>query len=125
MHGGIAMRWTPGGRSTNIEDRRGESGGRGFGGGGGMRLGLGGTVVVLILSLIFGQDFFSLLGGGEGTTAVVPPGASAPSGPVSTTPAEEKLVQFISVVLDDAQGSWRRKFAASNLQYRDAKLVLF
>ena len=34
------MRWTPGGVSDNIEDRRG-SGGMGFGGGG-IRLGLGG-----------------------------------------------------------------------------------
>ncbi len=42
------MRWTPGGRSDNLEDRRGASGG-GFrsGGGGGMKLGLGGTVVWL------------------------------------------------------------------------------
>ena len=34
------MRWTPGGRSDNLEDRRGASGG-------GMKLGLGGTVVLL------------------------------------------------------------------------------
>lgn len=35
------MKWTPGGVSQNVEDRRGEGGGGGFRGfgGGGMRLG--------------------------------------------------------------------------------------
>ncbi|MEO7360115.1 MAG: hypothetical protein ABI120_07290, partial [Gemmatimonadaceae bacterium] len=42
------MRWIPGRRNENLEDRRGQSGGGfGGGGGGGIKLGLGGTVVVL------------------------------------------------------------------------------
>ena len=49
------MKWTPGGRSGNLEDRR-SMGGMGAG------LGLGGTVVVLALSLIFGRNLFSDLG---------------------------------------------------------------
>ena len=53
------MRWTPGGTSNDIEDRRDESGGGGGGFGfGGMRLGLGGLVLLFILSLIFKQNFF-------------------------------------------------------------------
>jgi hypothetical protein len=48
------MRWTPGGVSGNIEDRRGW-------GGGGLKLGIGGTLVLAVLSLIFGQDFLSLV----------------------------------------------------------------
>ncbi len=58
------MKWTPGGVSQNVEDRRGEGGGgggfRGFGGGG-MRLGLGGLIVLLVLSLIFKRNLFQLL----------------------------------------------------------------
>jgi predicted metalloprotease len=48
------MRWTPGGTSDDIEDRREESAG-GVGGGfgfGGMHLGLGGLPILIVLSLI-------------------------------------------------------------------------
>ena len=96
------MRWTPGGPSRDLEDRRGSSG-RGFGGGG-MRMGLGGMVVLAVLSLVFGQNFFSLAGGGGPVeTGAAPPGAE---GPVASTPAEDSLVLFVSVVLDDAQNVW-------------------
>ena len=112
------MRWTPGGRSDNLEDRRGASGG--FGGfGGGRGLGLGGIVVLLVLSLIFKQDFLSLAGGGGGAPS------SAPA-PIND-PAEEKSVQFLSFVLDDAQDTvWASLLPQTmNTRYSDARLVLF
>jgi len=112
------MRWTPGGRSDNLEDRRGASGG--FGGfGGGRGLGLGGIVVLLVLSLIFKQDFLSLAGGGGGAPS------SAPA-PIND-PAEEKSVQFLSFVLDDAQDTvWASHLPQTmNTRYSDARLVLF
>lgn len=110
------MRWTPGGRSSDLEDRRGSSGGFG---GGGMRIGLGGAAVLLVLSLIFKQNFFALVGGGGGG------GEPAASGPVASTPEEEKRADFVSFVLDDAQGTWDRLFQARGQQYQHAKLVLF
>ena len=112
------MRWTPGGRSDNLEDRRGASGG--FGGfGGGRGLGLGGIVVLLVLSLIFKQDFLSLAGGG----GAAPSSAPAPI----NDPAEEKSVQFLSFVLDDAQDTvWASLLPQTmNTRYSDARLVLF
>jgi hypothetical protein len=110
------MRWTPGGRSENLEDRRGASPG-GFGGGRG--LGLGGIVVLLALSLIFKQDFLSLAGGGGGS--------SAPSGDVAPVndPSEEPAVQFVSFVLDDAQGVWAQALPALGTPFQPARLVLF
>lgn len=111
------MRWTPGGRSSDLEDRRGSSGGFG---GGGMRIGLGGAAVLLVLSLVFKQDFFALLGGGGAGG-----GEPTASGPVASTPEEEKRVKFVSFVLDDAQGTWDRLFQARGQQYQHAKLVLF
>ena len=112
------MRWTPGGRSQDLEDRRGGGGGGGFLPGGGKGLGLGGVVVLLILSLVFKRDFLSLLGGGEGP-------AAAARGEVASSPEEEKLVDFVSFVLDDAQQTWDRLLPAQGASYRRAKLVLF
>jgi uncharacterized protein len=113
------VRWTPGGRSQDVEDRRGEGGsGGGFFPGGGRGLGLGGLVILLILSLIFKRDFLGLLSG-NGAQGV------APTGEVATSPEEEKLADFVSFVLDDAQGTWERLFAARGSSYRHAKLVLF
>ena len=59
--------------SQDVEDRRGEGGGRGLGMGGmrlpGGKLGIGGFVIVLVLSVVFKQDFFSMFDGGAGAPA--------------------------------------------------------
>ena len=117
------MRWTPGGTSNDIEDRRDESGGGGGFGFGGMRLGLGGLVILFILSLIFKQNFFALLGGGG-----APSTGSTVAGPPDTArdEAEKPLVQFVSVVLDDTQKTWGQLLPQqAGIPYRHAKLVLF
>ncbi len=116
------MRWTPGGLSGDIEDRRDQSGGGG-GGFGGMRLGLGGLLILFVLSLIFKQDFFALLGGGGASTS----GSAAVSRPDPARDAAEKpLVQFVSFVLDDTQKTWDQLLPQqAGTPYRHAKLVLF
>jgi predicted metalloprotease len=113
------MRWTPGGRSDNLEDRRGASGGGGFrgGGGGGVKLGLGGTVILLVLSLIFKRDLLTEFSGGVPGDAMAP---AAQQAPVADA-AEEQMVQFVSFVLDTAQASWHTLVPG----YQDARLVLF
>jgi len=97
------MRWIPGGSSSDIEDRRGSSGGGGFGIGG-APIGCGGAVILLVLSLLFHKNFFALLGSGDNGTQVA--GPAAQSRPVQQTPEEAKEVQFISFVLDDVQKTW-------------------
>ncbi len=118
------MRWNPGRRSENLEDRRGEGGRRmRMPGGGFGKLGLGGIVVLLVLSLVFKQDFLSMAGGGgDGGPLAALPGEGPPA---ATTPEEEKLVDFVSFVLDDAQGVWARLLPAEGTRYEDARLVLF
>ena len=94
------MRWTPGDRS-NIEDLRGRSG-VGMKAGG---LGIGGLLVLLILSWATGVDFLSLLGGGGGGAA--PTETVGTSGTVASSPEEEKLVDFVDAVTADSQMTWR------------------
>src|SRR5437764_8456934 len=97
------MRWTPG-SGSDIEDRRGSSGG-GFGGFGigGAPIGCGGAVILLVLSLLFHKNFFALLGTGQNGTQVSAP---AESRPVQETPAEHQEVEFVKFVLNDAQKTW-------------------
>jgi uncharacterized protein len=116
------MRWNPGDVSDNVEDERGSSGG-GFGGGG-LRLGLGGFILLAVLSLVFKTNFFSLLGGGGGGTASVGQQGPTQSRPLND-PNEQREVQFVSFVLDDAQNTWKQVLPKYGAQYRDAKLVLF
>jgi predicted metalloprotease len=112
------MRWTPGGVSGDIEDRRDSSGGGGFGfGGGGVPFGIGGLLVLLVLSFIFKRDLISpLLNSGSPGPATV----SRPEDPARKA-AESREVQFVSFVLDDAQSDWDKLIP----NYRHAKLVLF
>src|SRR5262245_8229606 len=92
------MKWTPGGRDS-IEDMRGRSSGMRIG----APLSIGGLLVVLILSWATGVDFLSLFTSEGGA----PPSASVgTSGAVATSPEEERLVDFVGAVMDDAQGTW-------------------
>jgi predicted metalloprotease len=117
------MEWTPGGQNDDIEDRRGESGGGSGGGGGfgGVQLGIGGTIIVGILSLVFHQNFFALLSHGGGTAPV------SRSAPTPALNAREKPeVDFVGAVLRDIQKSWEQILPAQTKRpYRHAKLVLF
>jgi uncharacterized protein len=114
-----AMRWTPGGVSRDIVDRRGAGGG-GFGFGRGPTIGCGGLIILLVLSLITGRNFFTFFD--DGAVSRSPASSTAP---VSQTPDEERTVQFVSFVLDDVQDNWEKSFADEGLKYERAKLVLF
>lgn len=117
------MRWTPGGSSDDVEDRRDQSGGGGGGFGfGGMHIGLGGLVILFILSLVFKQNFFALLGGGNVGT----PSATV-SRPNPTLDEKEKpLVQYVTFVLNDTQKTWDELLPQqAGTPYHHAKLVLF
>jgi uncharacterized protein len=122
------MRWDDKGPSEDLEDRRGESGGGGGGGFrlGGGKLGIGGFLVLLVLSVIFKTDLTGALGGGGG---VQMPGSSqeapANSGPVQSSAEETQLAKFLSFVLDDTQANWTRIFAAGGAEYPRTRLVLF
>jgi len=107
------MRWTPGDRG-NVEDMRGSSG-FGMKAGG---LGIGGLLVLLLLSWATGVDFLSLVGSGGS-----PPSDSVgTSGTVTTTAEEEKLVDFVGAVMDDTQATWQQLLGS---RYQTTKVRLF
>jgi hypothetical protein len=108
------MRWAPGGRSDDLEDRRGG----GFVGGG-LRIGAGGAVLLLVLSLVTGQNFFALLGNVIDTGPQDGGQVSAPSN------EDEPMVEFVSFVLDDVQNTWSKIFPVAGRNYERTKLVLF
>ena len=107
------MRWRGERQSTNIEDRRGLSAGK-FAVGGGL-----GTVLLMILALVFGFDPQTLL-------QQVP--EDQPSQVQSSRPQnaeEEELKQFVSVVLAKSEDVWQDVFRRNGRQYREPTLVLF
>jgi predicted metalloprotease len=110
LPGGAAMKWERGDRS-NIEDLRGRSG---FGMAG---LGVGGLLLLLVLSWLSGTNLFSLLDSmapGDATTGT--------SGEPRTTPQEERLVDFVDAVTNDVQDMWSQML---NDRYQRTRVVLF
>ena len=106
------MRWRGERQSTNIEDRRGIGGKVAVGGG-------LGTIVILVLALLFGADPQQLL-------EQVP---NNPSSDVQSSrplnPEEEKLKEFVGVVLGKSEDVWNDLFRRNGSQYREPTLVLF
>ena len=105
------MQWTPGNRG-DIEDMRGSSGGRA------VPLGIGGFLLLLVLSWVSGTNLFSLLG----TDSQSPSQTVGTGGQVSTSPAEERMVDFVGAVAKDAQDMWAEKLGP---QYERTPIVLF
>src|SRR5688572_8062320 len=107
------MRWRGERQSSNIEDRRGMSAGK-VAVGGGL-----GTVLLLIIALIFGADPRQLL---EQLPAE-PSSQVQSSRPLN--PEEEQLKEYVSVVLAKSEDVWNNLFQQNGRQYREPTLVLF
>lgn len=108
------MRWEGGRRSSNVEDRRGQRGGSRAVVGGGI-----GTVVLLLLALALGVDPGAILRqGGE----LAPPSGGASGAP---SPEEDRLADFVSVILADTEDTWGDLFRRMGSTYQEPTLVLF
>lgn len=124
------MEWTPGDISKDIEDRRdegGASGGGNFGGFGLPHLGIGGLIIVGILSLVFHQNFFALLGGrGDSASNPAQQQQINPQVNQQRDASEHHEMQFMSFVLDDVQNTWAKLLPEqAHIQYRHARLVTY
>jgi predicted metalloprotease len=108
------MRWESGRRSSNVEDRRGLSGGTMVGGGG-----IGMLLLVLLFSFITGQNPLELL---QQVDTTAPPAGGAQTGPPA---ADDPAAQMISAVLADTEDTWNRIFQQHGRRYEEPVLVLF
>jgi len=99
--------------SSNVEDRRGMSSRGKMAVGGGL-----GTVVIALIVLLLGGDPASVL-----NNSVEAP--TSESGEITTTPEEDAMVRFVSVVLAGTEDVWTKIFKESSMSYRQPTLVLF
>lgn len=118
------MRWKKGRQSTNIEDRRGQTAGRGqTRGGAGLKLGGGAGIIVLLLGMFLGVDLSSLMGtnGGSATSGLTQLGNQNNT----QVRSNDEATAFVSTMLAYNEDVWTKLFAQSNQQYQPAKLVIF
>ena len=124
------MRWEDGRRSDNVEDRRGQSPSYASAGAAPLllrflpallrsksgRVLLVGGVILLVGGRMLGIDVLGLfLGGGAGSSSVQVP----------ASPEQQRLADFVSVVLADTEDTWHRIFRQQGVQYAEPTLVLF
>src|ERR1700758_2091795 len=108
------MDWTPGGSSSDVEDRR--SSGGGFGGGG---LGIVGIVVLLLISRVTGRNYIGAYLSGGGTVA-------SSNRPAVSSPAEDRSFELAKWTLKDVQDTWTELLPEqTGQQYRRAHLVVY
>ena len=109
------MRWQQGRRSSNVDDRRGRRVSRPVAiGGGGI-----GLLLIVVAALFLGVDPTPLLQDAA-SVSTTSPSVAAPS-----SPEQDRLADFVSVVLADTEDVWGEIFAAGGQQYREPTLVLF
>jgi uncharacterized protein len=105
--------------SGNVEDRRGMGGLPG----GGMAVGGGcGTLILIILALVFGLDPRQLLDSGVVPTEGPPPATRTGPQPPQ---ANDEGSQFVRRVLGTTEDTWNDIFRRNGSQYREPTLVLF
>jgi predicted metalloprotease len=121
------MRWEGNRESDNVEDRRSDGGG---GGGGfrfgGIHLGIGGVLIVLIGSWLFGVNpmtVFSLLNG-DSTSAPASQDQSV-SQPAQAPPTNDPLANFVRTVLASTEDVWGAILQQAGRTYERPHLVLF
>lgn len=107
------MKWKGRAGSSNVEDRRGMSGGKAIAGVGG---GLG-LIIVIIFSFLGGNpgDLIGNLGTSEQSNTI----------PYEESAQEKELAEFVSVVLADTEKVWTKIFEENGLEYVEPTLVLY
>lgn len=110
------MKWTGRRESSNVDDRRGLSGGRIATGGG-----IAGVVIYLLYTLLSGNNvdpsqIQQQLNQQQNQTSQMTPEEQA---------ADEERAKFVKVVLAETEDVWNKIFSENGQQYSEPTLVLF
>ena len=113
------MRWSDGRRSDNVEDRRGMGAPAVAGG-----VGLVGILLAIAVALLGGDPFVVLqqFSGGGNPFGPAPAQVSRQR---QKAPADDKMADFVSVVLADTEDTWKKEFRDNGGTYRSPTLVIF
>ena len=101
--------------SSNVEDRRGMSGGKVAG------LGLGGIAVVALITLLMGGNIGDVLHNVQNAGGI----GSATETTYQPSAEEEELAVFAKRILAGTEDVWTKIFAQYGRTYKPPKLVLF
>jgi predicted metalloprotease len=111
-------------RSENVEDRRGDEAPMGIPGVSSGGIGIGGLIIVGLISWALGVDPRLILGGLEMVQGGRPT-QSAPANPGRTGTPTDQQGQFVAAVLGDSEDRWTEIFAENGRRYERPRLVLF
>ena len=119
------MRWQDFRRSDNVE----ESSDGGSSGIGGIHLGIGGVIIVIVVSLLLGKNPLDVLAlltdSGAPTQSQTQREAPAPSSPAGANSPRDEQKEFVAHVLGDTEDVWTSVFQQRGGHYQPPKLVLF
>jgi predicted metalloprotease len=125
----MAMRWEDLRRSENIEDRRG------MGGGGGGRMpggragiGIGGMIVVGLISYITGINPAVLIGGYDAVTGGNQRRVEQQQPQPRTQPGQrpaDQMGDFVAAILGSTEDAWQKIFQEAGRRYQAPGLVMF
>jgi uncharacterized protein len=108
------VKWRRARRSSNVEDRR-------HLGGGGLKIGLGGIAIVVVLGLLMGKSPLEMLA----LLSMVQEESPAIGTPAGKSPADDEAAAFVASILGETEDVWDEIFAAQGSTYPPPRLVLF
>ena len=99
--------------STNVDDRRGRSGGKMAG------MGIGGVIIAALLTWVLGGDPMSVLQSMDETSLTQQQKTQ------DFTPEEQAVAKFSKQVLASTEDVWTKVFQSLGREYRAPKMVLY
>ena len=108
------MKWQGRRQSDNVEDRRGQGGGKGMMIGGGL-----GTIVMVLVVMFLGGDPSAVLN----NSGVMQ--GQAQTEQRELTEEELKTYEFVRMVTAETEETWTEVFEEHGLEYRKPKVVMF